>query len=84
MLIASKILVEMRYNALRISFGGITHLRLDMTKYVAHHSWRQGYGNKKFVIEFTMDGGVICCDYDREDKWKAILKGLDDALDAPT
>ena len=81
---ASQVTVQMRYNALTVSFGDITHLRLDVTKYLGHQSWRQGYGNKKFVIEITMAGGIITCDYDREDKWKEVLDGLDKALDAPT
>ena len=75
---------QMQYNALTVSFGGVTHLRLDMTKYLGHQSWRQGYGNRKFVIEFTMAGGTITTDYDREDKWKEVLDGLDKALNAPT
>ena len=81
---ASQITVQMRYNSLTVSFGETTHLRLDVTKYLGHQSWRAGYGNRKFVIEFTMAGGTITCDYDREDKWKEILAGLDKALDAPT
>jgi major membrane immunogen (membrane-anchored lipoprotein) len=84
MLRASKITVVMRYNALVVSFGDVTHLRFNHARYIGHQSWRAGYGDKKFVIEITLDGGVITCDYDREDKWKAVLKGLDDTLDAPT
>jgi hypothetical protein len=81
---SAQIEVKVHYDALTISFGGVTHLRLNVTKYLGHHSWRQGYGNRKFVIEFTMAGGVITTDYDREDKWKEILDGLDKALNAPT
>ena len=56
---AGEIKVQMHYNALTVSFGGVTHLRIDATKYVGHQSWRQGYGDRKFVIEFTMNGGTI-------------------------
>ena len=80
---AGEIKVQMHYNALTVSFGGVTHLRIDATKYVGHQSWRQGYGDRKFVIEFTMNGGTITCEYDREDKWKEILVGLDIALGSP-
>jgi hypothetical protein len=80
----TQISVQMHYDALTISFGGITHLRIDVTKYLGHHSWRQGYGNQKFVIDFVLKGGTIKCEYDREDKWKEILEGLDKALNSPT
>ena len=77
--------VDLNYNALRISFSGVTHVRIDVTKYLAHQSWREGYGNKKWVIEFTMEGGAtLTCEYDRENKWLAVLAGLDRVLDAPT
>jgi hypothetical protein len=79
-----KITVDMEYNSLKVRFGDITHLRIDATKLIGHQSWREGYGNRKFVIEYMTTGGPIVCDYDSEDKWKAILAGLDAALDGPT
>lgn len=75
--------VSMSFNALKIQFGGFTHLRIDATKLLGFQSWREGYGNKKFVIEYTLAGGQIVCEYDSEDHWKTILKGLDEALDQP-
>lgn len=77
------ITVEMSFNALKVRFGDVTHLRIDVTKLIAHQAWREGYGNRKFVIEYTTTGGQIVCEYDSEEKWKAILAGLDVALDAP-
>lgn len=75
--------VEMSFNALKVRFGNVTHLRIDATKLIGHQSWREGYGNRKFVIEYTLTGGQIICEYDSEEKWKAILSGLDAALDQP-
>lgn len=75
--------VEMSFNALRVRFGGLTHLRIDATKLIGFQSWREGYGNRKFVIEYTTTGGQIVCEYDNEEKWKAILAGLDSVLDRP-
>jgi len=75
--------VEMSFNALKVRFGSMTHLRIDVTKLIGFQSWREGYGNRKFVIEYTMVGGQIVCEYDTEDNWKAILDGLDKALDQP-
>lgn len=77
------ITVQMGFNHLKVRFGDTTHLRIDTTKLVGFQSWREGYGNRKFVIEFTLIGGQIVCEYDSEAKWKAILAGLDDALDGP-
>lgn len=82
---APNITVRVQFNALKVLFGDVTHLRIDATKLLGHQSWREGYGNKKFVIEYTVaGGGPIICEYDSEDKWKAILAGLDIALDGPT
>lgn len=75
--------VEMSFNALKVRFGDTTHLRIDATKLIGHQSWREGYGNRKWVIEYTTMAGHIVCEYDDEAKWKAILQGLDLALDQP-
>lgn len=73
----------MKFNALRILFGNVVHLRLNAQNLLGYQSWREGYGNKKFVIEYTLVGGQIICEYDTEDKWKEILAGLDKVLDSP-
>lgn len=75
--------VEMSFNALKVRFGDTTHLRIDATKLIGHQSWREGYGNRKWVIEYTTTAGQIVCEYDDEVKWKAILDGLDRVLDQP-
>jgi hypothetical protein len=77
------ITVEMSFNALKVRFGGVTHLRIDATKLIGHQSWREGYGNRKFVIEYTTTAGQIVSEYDTEDKWREILAGLDRVLDGP-
>ena len=75
--------VEISFNILKVRFGGLTHLRIDATKLIAYQSWREGYGNRKFVIVYTTTTGEILCEYDTEDKWKTILEGLDRTLDQP-
>lgn len=77
------ITVEVKFNSIRILFGELIHLRIDATKLLGYQSWREGYGSKKFVIEYTLQGGQIVCEYDAEDKWKEILIGLDKVLDSP-
>lgn len=77
------ITVEMSFNCLKVRFGDVTHLRIDVTKLIGHQSWREGYGNRKFVIEYTTTAGQIVCEYDTEEKWREILRGLDLALDGP-
>lgn len=73
--------VEMSFNALKVRFGAVTHLRIDATKLIGHQSWREGYGNHKWVIEYTIEGGGrIVCEYDTEEKWTAILAGIAEAM----
>jgi hypothetical protein len=76
--------VSLCYTSLRVCFGNTTHLRISLDKLIGYQSWREGYGTRKFVIEYTVaNGGPILCDYDSEEKWKAILSGLDAAFDSP-
>lgn len=79
-----EITVKMEYAALKVRFGDTTHLRIASDKLIGHQSWREGYGTRKFVIEYMTAAGPIVCEYDSEEKWKAILAGLDAALDGPT
>lgn len=80
---AASIKVEMLFNSLKVRFGDVAHLRIDAAKLLGYQSWREGYGNRKFIIEYTMTGGQIVCQYDSKEKWKTILDGLDAALDGP-
>jgi hypothetical protein len=76
--------VELSFNVLKVRFGATTHVRIDVTRLLGYQSWREGYGNRKFVIEYTLaGGGPIVCEYDDVAKWQAILAGLDQALDQP-
>jgi len=75
--------VRMEYAALKVRFGNTTHLRIASNKLIGHQSWREGYGTRKFVIEYMTTAGTIRSEYDTEEKWKAILAGLDAALDEP-
>lgn len=73
--------VKISFYSLKVCFGDITHLRIDIAKLVGHQSWCDSDCN--FVIEYMTTAGPITCEYDSKEKWRAILKGLDDALDGP-
>lgn len=71
--------VELAYDRIVVKFGGVMHLSIKRSKLLGIQSWR--HGEKNFFIEFTMEGGVnITPDYDVEEKWKAILTGLEKVL----
>lgn len=72
--------VELHLDTLRVAFNTVTHVRLDPRKLLGHQAWVDNNGNNKFVIEYTMEGGSIRCEYDDIEKWKAVLDGLDAAF----
>lgn len=76
--------VSLSYTSLVVHFGDTTHTRILLDRLIGYQSWREGYGNNKFVIEYTVAGSApILCEYDCEMKWKAILAGLDAVFEKP-
>lgn len=73
-----KIDVCLGYDCIEVRFDGFRHLRVSRSKLLGIQSWRNG--PKYFCIEFTLEGGVVLCEYDSEEKWKSILDGLDKLL----
>lgn len=76
-----KIEVEVSHYNIVVRINGVTHLRLERRHYLGHQSWLDGNDRNKFVIEYTLVGGQITCDYDSREKWVTILDGLDRALE---
>lgn len=70
--------IELGYDALKIYFNGVLHLRLKLSALLGVQSWRMGANN--YFIEYTMVGGSITTEYDSEEKWKPILAAIDDLL----
>lgn len=66
--------VRVEYDALRIFFG-VMHLHLIRSKLLGVQAWMRA-PEGKFVIEYTVDGGTVTCDYDSREKWEAILDDL--------
>lgn len=63
-----------------IRFGGVTHFRCDRREIVGLQSWiiNRGRVTPTYAIEIHMRcGNNITLEYDRMDKWEAVLSGLD-------
>lgn len=70
--------VEQDFDTIRVKINGVLHCLIDQEKLLGVQSWlRKG---KKYVIEYSMEGGNITCEYDDAAKWKAILAELDKIL----
>ena len=64
--------------SIRIYFGEVLHLYVKRLELLGLQSWRDG--EHSYSIEFTLTGGSITAEYDDADKWRVILKALDDIL----
>ncbi len=74
----SPITVELGHDAIVIRFHGLIHLHLRRSKYIGFQSWMQG--EKNYLIEYSMDGGSVLCEYDSREKWETIIRGLERVL----
>jgi hypothetical protein len=71
--------LKLQDNALRIYCNGVPHVALRRSELIGFQAWKLGTDCIKYCIEFYTKTGDICCEYDTEEKWKTILKLLDDA-----
>lgn len=73
-----KIAVNLAFDRVRIYFGAVLHLSFKRSAFLGLQSWR--YGANNYFIEFTLQRGVITCEYDDATKWTLILSELDKIL----
>lgn len=75
---APKIKVEMQHYALRVYVNDILHVSIPRGN-IAVQSWRDGPNH--YSIEYYYGAGQkILTEYDSEEKWHAVLAGLDREL----
>lgn len=68
--------ITTEYNALKIYFGEILHLKIAQDRIIGFQSWIMG---STYCIEYSLvGGGSILTEYDDPEKWKTILKALDE------
>lgn len=72
---AAEIAVEVKFDSIRVTVGGVLHLHVTRSKLLGVQSWVKTE-EARFFIEYTMVGGAICCDYDTREKWTSILEQL--------
>lgn len=72
------ITLKTEYNVVKIYFNGIIHLRFNRPSLVGFQSWSCDSG--KWAICYTFESNTITCEYDSAEKWKAVLKLLDEKL----
>jgi len=75
---APKIKVEMQHYALRVYVNDILHVSIPRGK-IAVQSWRDGPAHYSIEYQWGADQKTLT-EYDSEEKWKAVLEGLDREL----
>jgi hypothetical protein len=70
--------VELQHYMLKIWINGLLHLAIPRGR-ISVQSWRDGPHH--FSIQYYLENGqCITSEYDDAEKWKMILRGLDDQL----
>lgn len=71
-----KITTKTSVRWLSVYIDGLLHLRVRYTGLKAIQSWEEG--DKGFRVEFSYDDGDnVLTEYDRVDKFRAVLEALD-------
>lgn len=70
---------ECGFETVFIRINGILHLLFSQNKFLALQSWYMT-PHKKWVIEITLNGGVITADYAKKHRWINVLSCLESAL----
>jgi hypothetical protein len=70
---------ELVHDRIKIRINGNLHLSLKPSRFLGMQAWRI-LREQRWIIEYTMEGGVITTDYDSPEKWRAILAELDNVL----
>lgn len=71
--------LTIKENKIKIFINGIIHVCIKADEFVAFQSWREDY-NGMFYIEFYTHKQDFFCEYDCIDKWKTILKLLNEKI----
>lgn len=71
------ITLKIEFGVLKIFFGESLHLYLNKDKLLGIQSWIY---DEKYLIEYTLIGNTIESEYNDIEKWKYILKLLNENL----
>lgn len=72
-----EISIKVEFGVIKIFFDDVLHLRFNKDKLLGFQSWVY---DEKFIIEYYLVGGSIETEYNNKEKWKKILKLLDENL----
>jgi len=70
--------VTVKDNQIKILINGIIHLLIKQDQLIGVQSWILGNDHNTYWIEYTLKDREILTGYDEFDKWKTILKLLDE------
>lgn len=70
--------VSLAFDRVVVKFGDAVHVSFYRSKLLGYQTWK--YGDKNYFIEYTLEGGDILCEYDDEQKWRAVIAGLEQVL----
>jgi len=74
-----KIDLKLNKKQIKVFIDNILHLSIKRDELIGIQSWIMGYDdNRKYHIEYTTKTSVIESEYDKLEKWQAILKLLDE------
>jgi hypothetical protein len=73
-----KIEVQLNHYDIRVMIDGFCHVYIDRKEFVGFQAWTDD--EKMSVIEYITKTNKIKAEYDSVEKWKEVLKALNDNL----
>lgn len=70
--------VELKHYTIKVLIDGLPHIVIDRKEYVGFQSWRDD--DSMCIIEYYTKTNKITTEMDNVEKWKSILKALNDNL----
>jgi hypothetical protein len=72
--------VSVTFYQVKIYINDILHLKFYREEFIGFQSWIDGDKTKSYNIQYTFKTTTILCEYDSIERWKEILKKLDELL----
>jgi len=75
---ANTFTASVKDNAVKIYINNVLHISLKQEDIIGFQSWVDGIDTKRYIIEFYTKGVTFTTGYNEHEKWKTILKALDE------
>lgn len=69
--------IKVDSNQCKIYINGILHISFKVSEFIGVYTYVEGGYNKEYYIDFQFKSTILTTQYNRIDKWKAIISLLE-------